>query len=303
MNLLLDPEARSRRRGTLLLCFAVPALAMTVLYALIEVFPFGNNSVLVLDLNAQYIYYFEQLREIVRSGESILYSFKRALGGEFMGIFAYYLASPFSLITALFPKSMILEAMYVILVLKCGFTGLTFGYFIGEKFPLRRSAVVMFSVLYALTSFAVVMQHNVMWTDNLIAFPLILAGLDSLITRGHFRMFTLALAYAILSNFYIGYMACLFVLIWFFLRYFMLTPEERNPANEAAHFLRSLLRVGWYSLLAVLIGMITFTGAVIGYVTNYISNFIENSKSGARSLKVSRHTVILNWNSRASEIL
>jgi hypothetical protein len=56
-------------------------------------------------------------------------------------------------------------------------------------------------------------------------------------------------------------------------------------------------------LITVLIGMITFTGAVVGYVTNYISSFIENSKSGNRALKVSGHTVILNWNSRASEIV
>ena len=56
-------------------------------------------------------------------------------------------------------------------------------------------------------------------------------------------------------------------------------------------------------LVTVLIGMITFTGAVVGYVTNYISSFIENSKSGNRTLKVSGHTVILNWNSRASEII
>ena len=56
-------------------------------------------------------------------------------------------------------------------------------------------------------------------------------------------------------------------------------------------------------VITVLIGMITFTGAVVGYVTNYISNFIENSKSGNRALKASGHTVILNWNSRASEIV
>lgn len=56
-------------------------------------------------------------------------------------------------------------------------------------------------------------------------------------------------------------------------------------------------------LATVLIGMITFTGAVVGYVTNYISSFIENSKSGNRLLRVSGHTVILNWNSRASEII
>ncbi len=56
-------------------------------------------------------------------------------------------------------------------------------------------------------------------------------------------------------------------------------------------------------MVTVLIGMITFTGAVIGYVTNTISNFIENSKSGMRALKISDHTIILNWNSRASEIV
>jgi len=56
-------------------------------------------------------------------------------------------------------------------------------------------------------------------------------------------------------------------------------------------------------ILTVLVGMITFTGAVIGYVTNYISSFIEDSKAGIRSLKISGHTVVLNWNSRASEII
>ena len=56
-------------------------------------------------------------------------------------------------------------------------------------------------------------------------------------------------------------------------------------------------------LAIILIGMITFTGAVIGYITNYISNFIENSNTGARRLHISDHVVILNWNTRASEIV
>jgi hypothetical protein len=53
----------------------------------------------------------------------------------------------------------------------------------------------------------------------------------------------------------------------------------------------------------VLIGMITFTGSLIGYITNYISNFIEVSAAGNRRLRISNHTVILNWNTRASEIV
>lgn len=56
-------------------------------------------------------------------------------------------------------------------------------------------------------------------------------------------------------------------------------------------------------LLIVVIGMISFTGAVIGYVTNYISSFIENSNSGNGKIRMSNHLVILNWNTRASEIV
>lgn len=53
----------------------------------------------------------------------------------------------------------------------------------------------------------------------------------------------------------------------------------------------------------IFIGMISFTGAVIGYITNCISNFIENANAGSRELHVSDHVVILNWNTRASEIV
>ena len=56
-------------------------------------------------------------------------------------------------------------------------------------------------------------------------------------------------------------------------------------------------------LCIVFVGMITFTGAVIGYVTNYISSFIETANAGVKKLKIYDHSVILNWNTRASEII
>ena len=56
-------------------------------------------------------------------------------------------------------------------------------------------------------------------------------------------------------------------------------------------------------LFIIFVGMISFTGAVIGYITNYISGFIENANLGKRKLHLSEHFVILNWNTRASEII
>ncbi len=58
-----------------------------------------------------------------------------------------------------------------------------------------------------------------------------------------------------------------------------------------------------FCLCIVMVGMISFTGAVIGYITNYISRFIEHSNTGKRRLHLHGHYVILNWNTRASEIV
>lgn len=56
-------------------------------------------------------------------------------------------------------------------------------------------------------------------------------------------------------------------------------------------------------LFIILVGMIFFTGTVIGYITNYISSFISPETSNKRKLSLSGHVVILNWNARAAEII
>lgn len=56
-------------------------------------------------------------------------------------------------------------------------------------------------------------------------------------------------------------------------------------------------------LSVIVIGMITFSGAVIGYLTNILNDFIENANAGNMRLYLSGHTVILDWNSRAPEIV
>lgn len=218
-------------------CFLVPLLLLFAVYSSMGVFPFGQNSVLVLDLNGQYIYFFEELRSILHGDGSFLYSFGRALGGEFMGIFAYYLASPLSFIVALFPKDMITEAIYLLILLKCGLCGLTFGIYVHKKRPRQPIAAITFSTVWALCSFAVVMQHNLMWTDCMILLPLVMLGVDALIEKGRLPLLVVSLSLCVLSNFYIGYMMCIFAVVWFFFRYF---AEDRRRLG--AHLPKSLLR-------------------------------------------------------------
>ena len=67
------------------LCFLIPALLMWLMYICMGVYPFGEESVLVLDLNGQYVYFFEGLRDILRGDGSLLYSFSREIGRASVG--------------------------------------------------------------------------------------------------------------------------------------------------------------------------------------------------------------------------
>ena len=237
----------------LLWCFCLPAALMWVIYIAMNVYPFGEESVLVLDLNGQYVYYFEALRRLLLGEGSFLYSFSRTLGGEFLGIFAYYLASPFSFIVALFPREMITEALLTMFLLKTGLCGLTIGIYLHKTRPGRPVAVVIFSTMYALCAYAVVMQHNTMWIDNMIFLPLILLGIEEMIRFGKYKLFVISLSLAVFSNFYIGYMMCIFVAVYFFYYYFSRTPEERNSLGLSHHFWSSLFRICLYSVIVLCI--------------------------------------------------
>ncbi|MBQ4067607.1 MAG: YfhO family protein [Clostridia bacterium] len=266
----------------LLICFAVPSLITLLMYVCFQVYPIGEASVLVLDLNGQYVYFFEGLRDILHGDGSLLYSFSRALGGEFVGIFAYYLSSPFSFIVALFPKEMITEALLLMFLLKVGCCGLTFGIYIEATRKRNRVATVIFSTMYALCGYAVVMQHNTMWTDNLILLPIIMLGIENLIKYGKYRMFVISLAMAVFSNFYIGYMTCIFVALYFFYFYFASSKDERNPRGEKLHFIKSSARMALYSIITIAICsallICTYYGLTFGKTTFSSPNIRPDQK-------------------------
>lgn len=248
---------KKRDRSYLIWTFLIPFSCMLLVYVLDKVFPFGTKSVLVLDLNAQYVGFFEALRDFVYGDASLLYSFSRSLGGEMMGIYAYYLASPLSYIVALFPAESITEALLTMFVLKAGLCGLTFGLYLHKKQYAAPIETVMFSTLYALSSFAVVMQHNTMWIDNLILLPLVTWGVENVIRYRRFRLFVFALSLSLLSNYYIGFMTCIYVLLYFFYYFYAFSANgQNNPLHEKNHYLRALIRMALYSLLAVAIAAI-----------------------------------------------
>ena len=225
--------------------------------------PFGEGTPLVLDLNSQYVYFFEGLRNIIYGeADSFLYSFSRSLGGEFMGMYAYYLASPLSYIVALFPQDRIQEAILTIILLKVGLSGFTFGYYLHKhtKAP-NKLASITFSVLYALSAYAVCQQSNTMWIDALIWLPIFIYALEQLMLNRRYKLYVISLSIILVSNYYIGYMVCIFAVLYFLYYYFSKKPEEINPRTEKLHFIRTGARFALFSILAAAIAAFMLVAA------------------------------------------
>ena len=250
----LQEKISTSKSAYLAFCFIVPLALTYLVYLALGIYPFGDSSVLILDLNGQYVYFFEALRNTIYGDGSFLYSFFRNLGGEFMGMYAYYLASPLSYLVVLFPQDRILDALLTIILLKAGFSGLTFGYYLHKNSKQRNPiSIITFSAMYALCAYSVVYQHNIMWMDAMIWLPLVTLGIEQLIKRGKYKLFVISLSLLIISHFYIGYMACIFVAIYFFYYLFANDPEKINLRGEKFHKLLSFARIALFSVIALAI--------------------------------------------------
>ncbi len=197
------------------LSFLLPAAILFVSYIIFQVWPFGENSVLSLDLNAQYVYYYDYMYDVFAGDESILYSWSRNLSGEFMGIIGYYLASPFNLLVWLFPREWITEGLLTMMIAKAGASGLACSFFLRRHRGCNQTTTVTFSVMWALCGYFVVQTMNPMWLDGLIALPLIAAGVEAICDKRKFLMYVLSLVYIFVANFYIGYMCGIFSAMYF----------------------------------------------------------------------------------------
>lgn len=91
------------------------------------VYPFGNSTILNIDLGQQYVDFLAWAKNtLLYHPEQIFYSFNKSLGGDMVSVWAYYLFSPFNLLLLLFPQPQIPLRIAVITLLRYGFMGLSF---------------------------------------------------------------------------------------------------------------------------------------------------------------------------------
>lgn len=198
-----------------ILSFIIPVILMSVIYALLGIYPVGNKTIINSDMYLQYVGFLARIKDILSGDAGLFYTFSKSLGGNTTGLFAYYMASPLNLIIALFPKSYIAEAIAIITLIKIGLASLTFTVYLIVTFKRKDISLLILSLCYAFMSYNINFQLNIMWLDGVILLPLVILGIDKLINEDKFKLYVITLFLAIVSNYYIGYMICIFSVLYF----------------------------------------------------------------------------------------
>lgn len=220
-----------------LLSFLLPALLLTAAYALEGFAPFGSQSILTSDLSSQYVEFFCALKQ-----GDVFFSWSKALGTSYIGVFSYYLSSPLSLLTLLVPNEAMPVGLLWLTVLKFGLAGLTGYLFLSRRICRRPAAALLGAVSYAMCAYCVAFSLCIMWLDGVIWLPVILLGLEQLLDGRRGWLFTGGLAACFVSTWYISYMIGGFCLLWLIARLIL----RSTPLRQALRiFLGFLLRAAW----------------------------------------------------------
>lgn len=208
--------------------FLLTAAVWTAALCLFGVAPFGSRSILITDLAQQYIEYHAALYDAVRGGSSLLYTWDGGLGMNFLGLFAYYLASPFTPLILLFPRGLLPEAVLLVVSLKLAGSACTMSLFLRKAVGARGTANVLFAAMYGLSGYAAVFFFNVMWFDAVLLLPLVLLGVRHLVRTGRFAPLAAVYTVLFLSNFYTAYMAGGFSLLFLFALLFVRRASRKE---------------------------------------------------------------------------
>lgn len=228
-----------RKRLIRMSSFALPIAIVLVLMAVLRVYPFGDNTFLIWDMDWQYSSFFAHLHDILHGNASPWYSFSRAIGGDMVGVSAYYLISPFNLLFYFFDAEHIYAGIALVLLLKIGCTGWTMHYYLETKKEMAGN--IIFSTAYALSGFMAAYFFNIIWLDGVLVLPLMVAGIERLVKEKKYLLYTISIAFGVMTSFYMGYMLCIFSVLYFLCYYFFLSEQKKKISTVFLYAGSSLL--------------------------------------------------------------
>lgn len=242
-------------------CFTLPIAMLAVQSVWAGTYPFGAQSFLADDLRYQYIDFFTWYRSLLCGQGSIFYSFAQGMGSNTWGLYSYYLASPFNLVTLLFDQNHLTLAIYVIVALKLGCMQLAMTWYLKKRFSLSPAWALTLGLCYTWSTWTVTNLRNPLWLDALIILPLAAWCCHRLIIGGSFAPLAAIVAIDVITCWYMAYITLLFLCLFVL---FELADHITSGARVSARWVAG--RAGRFTfaiVLGLLLSSWTFVPTVL----------------------------------------
>ena len=215
-----------------ILSFLLSTAVLTTVFYYLKITPFGTRTLMIKDMPWQYLEVYGYYQRVFHSREDFLYSLSMGPGGGTIGLYAYLLTSPLLIPLAFIPKDLFPTAISLMCLVKAGLCGLSFSLFAlfhktdeekceAEAAPdaARILSLAVLSCCYALCSYAIANIYNTFWIDVVAIFPLLVLCHERMMEKdqpfaGRWTvLYVLCTAGTLWLNYYIAFMALLFIAI------------------------------------------------------------------------------------------
>ena len=230
--------------------FIIPIIIMIGVYLSQGIYWNSDNSPLLGDGFHQYVIFDIALRNILHGNGSLFYTFTSGLGLNFYALSSYYLGSFLSPLVYFFDLTNMPDAVYLTTLLKFGLIGLSTYFSLNKLFQsIPKPLKLALSTSYALMSFTVSQLEIKTWLDVFILIPLIITGLQLLITEKKFLLYFTSLSILFIQNYYFGYMTALFLIFWYLCQ---ISWDFKTRISSFLDFIITSVLAGMASLILTL---------------------------------------------------
>ncbi len=199
------------------------ALLFLMLCFVLHITPFGDKTFLYEDMKQQYVDFFAYYSNVWHGKDGFFYSKNCGLGADMLGIWAYYLTSPFLFMFVFIPDVYYATAVTFLIMLKIaaatGTTSVFFSYVQQSFFYLKKNALdksgsnILVSVAFAFSGWMIANMTNIMWLDAVIMMPVVLIGFFKMM-RGEKKgsvVYIVSVMFMVVMNYYIAAMIMMFL--------------------------------------------------------------------------------------------
>ena len=223
---------------------------MTGVYLSQGIYWNSDTSPLLGDGFHQYVIFDVALRNILHGNGSFFYTFTSGLGLNFYALSSYYLGSFLEPLVYFFDLTNMPDAVYLTTLLKFGLIGLSTYFSLNKLFQLiPKPLKLALSTSYVLMSFSVSQLEIKTWLDVFILIPLIITGLQLLITEKKFLLYFTSLSILFIQNYYFGYMTALFLIFWYLCQ---ISWDFKTRKSSFLDFIITSILAGMASLILTL---------------------------------------------------